>query len=102
MENVRPIWDEQLRSFVFTELPDNPWPGVKVTSQVVNYFRDLLPPACDCKNLMQIGSPYSHIEDPRTGKWRGVFSTFKRISADVWEYCGHCFINESVPAVQVK
>ena len=46
----------------------------------------------------QMGEPYSHREDPDTGKWRATYATFKRCldASGVWEYCGHCFQGETL------
>lgn len=41
---------------------------------------------------------YSHREDPKTGRWRATYATFKRCPdvPGIWEYCGHCFQGETV------
>ena len=48
---------------------------------------------CDC------GAPYSHQEDPNSGKWLPVFATFKRITYagenSIWQFCGYCFAGEN-------
>ena len=73
--------------------------GDLVESDFVSSLMDLLPPACMSLRCAQDGEPYSHREDPDTGKLRPTFSTFKCIEGDwkngVWEYCGNCFRGET-------
>lgn len=47
---------------------------------------------------LHIGFSYSHREDPKTGRWRATYATFKRCPdvPGIWEYCGHCFQGETV------
>ena len=71
--------------------------GDYVTQEVVDDAMDCLPPACMTSNCAQMGEPYSHRDDPQTGRWRPTFATFKRITdgtAAIWQYCGHCFRGE--------
>ena len=74
-------------------------PGDYVTQEVVDDAMDCLPPACMTGACSQMGEPYSHREDPATGRWRPTYATFRRITGGrdaVWEYCGHCFQGETV------
>lgn len=72
--------------------------GDYVEEAVVDDAMDCLPPACMSSRCSQMGEPYSHREDPVTGKWRATYATFKRCpdAKDIWEYCGHCFQGENV------
>ena len=72
--------------------------GDYVEQDVVDDAMNCLPPACMGIACSQMGEPYSHREDPATGKWRATYATFKRCldAPDVWEYCGHCFRGETV------
>ena len=70
--------------------------GDFVTEQVVNDFMDMLPPLTLTSTLMQVGEPYAQRYDDETCKYRSTFTTFKRVSETVWEYCGDCFAKESV------
>ena len=75
--------------------------GDYVTQDVVDDAMDLLPPASMTGECSQIGEPYSHREDPETGKFRATYATFAydgRSEDDVriWRYCGHCFRGENV------
>ncbi len=74
--------------------------GDYVEEEVVDEMLDMLPPACMRADCSQIGEPYSHREDPETGKWRATYATFKKVSGQypngIWEYCGHCFKGENV------
>jgi len=73
-------------------------PGDYVEEAVVDAAINCMPPACMGSYCSQTGEPYSHREDPRTGRWRATYATFKRCldTAGVWEYCGHCFQGETV------
>lgn len=69
--------------------------GDYVSEEIVKDAINCLPPACMRSDCSQLGEPYSHREDPDTGKWRATYATFKRVSHNVWEYCGHCFRGEN-------
>lgn len=90
------------KDFVYDEFPGHAGIGTKVTSKVVDYFRNLIPPVVDYENFMQVGSPYEHLEDVRSKTMRGTYRTFKRISDNVWELRGNCFLGEDIPAREVK
>lgn len=70
--------------------------GDYVEQAVVDDAMDLLPPACMRSDCSQMGEPYSHREDPATGKWRATYATFKQVEKGIWQYCGHCFRGENV------
>lgn len=73
--------------------------GDYVEQEIVDDAMDMLPPACMRSSCSQIGEPYSHRQDPNTGKWRATYATFKRVTSGrngIWEYCGHCFCGENV------
>lgn len=72
--------------------------GDYVSEEVVDNAMDCLPPACMTSACAQIGEPYSHREDPNTGRWRAVYATFRRVTDGrdgIWQYCGHCFCGET-------
>lgn len=73
--------------------------GYYVDADVVMDAMDCLPPACMRLSCAQMGEPYSHRQDPNTGKWRNTYTTFKCVQGEfsegVWEYCGHCFLGEA-------
>lgn len=73
--------------------------GDLVEAEFVMDMMDLLPPACMRLGCAQVGEPYSHRQDPETGKWRATYSTFKCLTGNfvdgVWEYCGNCFRGET-------
>lgn len=73
--------------------------GNLVDAEVVMNAMDCLPPACMRLDCAQMGEPYSHREDPETGKWRATYATFRCLKGDwnegVWEYCGNCFCGET-------
>lgn len=73
--------------------------GDVVEAAVVMNAMDCLPPASMSLSCAQMGEPYSHREDPDTGKWRATFATFRCLeggwSKGVWEYRGKCFRGET-------
>ena len=68
--------------------------GDYFTEDMVNYFMDLLPPACMRSDCCQIGEP-SSIRIDEEGKGRETYSTFKKIHEGIWKYCGDCFVGEN-------
>ena len=70
--------------------------GDLVEEAIVDEFINCVPPTCMRSDCMQCGEPYSHREDPETGKWRATYSTFKRVTNGIYEYCGHCFRGENI------
>ena len=73
--------------------------GDLVESGFVMDMMNLIPPACMSLRCAQDGEPYSHREDPETGKFRPTYSTFKCLQGDwndgIWEYRGTCFRGEN-------
>ena len=51
--------------------------GDLVESAVVMEAMNCLPPACMSQRCAQLGEPYSHREDAKTGKWRATYATFR-------------------------
>ena len=70
-------------------------PGDYVAEEVVDEAINCLPPACMRSECTQLGEPYSHKQDPDTGRYRATYATFKHVAGNVWEYCGHCFCGEN-------
>lgn len=70
-----------------------------MSQDVVDNAVNCLPPACMRSDCTQLGEPYSHREDPNSGKWRPVFATFKRTTYagenSIWQFCGYCFAGEN-------
>lgn len=76
-------------------------PGDYVNRKVVDNIADCLPPLIMRADYMQMGEPYSFKTDEKTGHHRSTYGTFKivhggKYDEQVWEYCGHCFLGESV------
>ena len=73
--------------------------GDLVTADVVMSAMECMPPATMRSDCAQLGEPYSHRIDDKTGKLRPTFATFRRIKGDftrgVWAFCGYCFRGES-------
>lgn len=70
-------------------------PGDYVDQEIVDYFRDVLPPRSMAPGYLQVGEPYNHVPD-KDGRYRATYNTFTAIShaEGVWHYCGHCFAGE--------
>lgn len=54
--------------------------GDYVEQAVVDDAMDCLPPASMSARCAQMGEPYSHREDPETGRLRPTYYTFKRVA----------------------
>lgn len=67
--------------------------GDTVDEDIVQYFRDCLPPVAHNATYLQCGEPYTHETNPKTGKWEPAFITFAK-TGDKWIYKGHCFFGE--------
>lgn len=65
-------------------------PGDYAADEIVAALRDALPPTWYDSSFFQLGEPYSHRRDPKTGILRATYSTFSRDETG-WRYCGHCF-----------
>ena len=55
--------------------------GQEVTEEVYNHFLNCMPPIGlrECQGYsagFQVGEPYQHRTDLRTGRWRGMYATF--------------------------
>ncbi|MBP2657188.1 MAG: hypothetical protein H6Q69_220 [Firmicutes bacterium] len=50
--------------------------GDEVDQEMVDYFINVLPPACMNGECVQIGEPYSHRYD-ENGKWEATYPTLK-------------------------
>lgn len=73
--------------------------GDYVEQAVVDDAMDCLPPVHMGPNCSQMGEPCSQCKDPRTGKWRMTYHTFKKVGGNwpngIWQYCGRCFCGET-------
>ena len=91
--NGKKVWTEDEFSYETVKVGDY------VEQAVVDNAMDLLPPACMRSDCSQVGEPYSHRQDPNTGKWRATYSTFKKVGGEwpngIWQYCGTCFRGEN-------
>ena len=91
--NGKEVWSQDNFDYSTVQVGDY------VEQAIVDDAMDLLPPACMTSACAQIGEPYSHREDPKTGKFRATYATFKRVTSGrdgIWQYCGHCFQGENV------
>ena len=91
--NGKEVWTQETFDYSKAQIGDY------VDAEVVMDAMDCLPPACMRLGCAQLGEPYSHREDPDTGKWRATYATFKCLrggwNEGVWEYRGHCFCGET-------
>ena len=93
LHDGKEVWTQDTFEYSKAEVGDY------VEQAVVDDSMDCLPPACMTSDCAQMGEPYSHREDPETGKWRATYATFKRVTngqGGVWQYCGRCFQGENV------
>lgn len=67
--------------------------GDMVDEQIVEEFRDCLPPIAYDAMYLQCGEPYTHEFNPKTRKWEPAFITFAR-ELGSWVYKGICFYRE--------
>ena len=92
--NGKEVLDEDDFSYTTAE------PGDYVTQAVVDDAMDCMPPACMSTRCSQMGEPYSHELDERTGEYRSTYATFRKVGGEwpngIWEYCGHCFRGETI------
>lgn len=57
--------------------------GDIVDIEIYNHFVNVMPPACLNSGFVQMGEPYSHVDDKPT------YETLARLDGN-WTYCGHC------------
>ena len=89
--NGKPIYTQE--DFLY----ETAKPGDYVEKAVVDNAVDCIPPAYMSSRCTQMGEPYSHRLDPKSGRWRATYATFKCCpdTSGIWEYCGHCFQGET-------
>ncbi len=68
-------------------------PGEYVEQEIVDYFRDVLPPRNMWPGYLQVGEPYSHAPD-QDGQYRATYNTFVDVAPGIWKYLGHCFAGQ--------
>jgi hypothetical protein len=62
--------------------------GDLVDEEMADYFLGVLPPAFYSSSLIQIGEPYSHIQN------RPTFATIAK-TAEGWQYRGNCHLRQT-------
>lgn len=70
--------------------------GDEVDRRMVDYFINVLPPACMNGRCVQMGEPYCHEEDS-SGILRPKFLTLK-LENGKWYYAGACFSGQEEQA----
>ena len=90
MQNEQKILTQEEFSYLTAKAGD------LVEEAVAYNAMDCMPPAHMSAECIQMGEPYSERWDPEMEKDRTTFATFKHISKGVWQYCGHCFLGETV------
>lgn len=74
-------------------------PGELFTSEIAEYFLDVLPPVCWSSTFVQVGEPHDHRKD-KEGHFKPTYATFEAVKGtfndvdSVWKYCGNCFKGE--------
>lgn len=82
------VFDED--SFDFSVVHVGDYVDDRVVENVVN----CMPPAMMRDSCTQMGEPHSHLWDPLRRKLRPTFATFTRMSENIWQYRGNCFLGE--------
>lgn len=67
--------------------------GDFVDEEMVGHFRNVMPPASDTSQLIQLGEANSYVEA------RPVYPTLVR-ETNGWQYAGHCFRGETLNRVK--
>ena len=67
--------------------------GDMVDEQIVEEFRDCLPPVAYNARYLQYGEAYTHKFNPKTQKYEPAFMTFAK-EVGLWVYKGICFYKE--------
>ena len=70
-------------------------PGDLVDESVYYYFLDILPPRSMGHGYLQVGEPFSHRINPKTGKYEATYSTFTGAGNRLYRYCGNCFAGQT-------
>lgn len=78
----------------FTKCAD---PGDTVDEEIVDQFRNSMPPIVMGPGFLQAGEQHALVPDTR-GRLRPTYITFRQTLEDhpKWVYCGTCFKGESV------
>lgn len=76
-------------------------PGDAVDDDMVDHFRDILPPLCNRHDLMQASEPFSSEKDD-AGRYRDTYITFDRAADGGWRYAGLCYAGEAKNRVAYK
>ena len=66
-----------------------------VDNEIIEHFRNVLPPKTDTSYMLQCGDAYDHILDDKTNKYKGVYITFNKENGN-WIYKGVCFIGDNI------
>lgn len=69
--------------------------GDTVDEEMVDYFINVVPPACMSSACAQCGEPVSY-EGDEQGNYRQTYTTFHRVGDKSWRFDGHCFRGETV------
>ncbi len=77
--------------------------GDLVRGDFIEEMMCCLPPATMWDSCSQVGEPYSHRKDERTGKWRATYSTWHLVERhgntwsrdSLWVFDGACFRGEN-------
>ena len=69
-------------------------PGDEVTEEIVEEFRDCVPPVNNGRSVMQCGEPYDYRFDPERKINRATYTTFE-LREGRWYYCGFCFLGHT-------
>jgi hypothetical protein len=72
-------------------------PNETVDQEMVDYFKNSMPPKTMCDGFLQAGEPYRDVLD-ENGKCRAIYTTFALIGS-AWMFIGYCFAKQNVNRV---
>jgi hypothetical protein len=69
--------------------------GDYVTQEIADYFTSASSPVCIRPDCTQLGEAAATKVD-MVGSHKDVYLTIKKVTEDIWQYCGRCFLGENV------
>ncbi|WP_020621164.1 hypothetical protein [Paenibacillus daejeonensis] len=68
--------------------------GDIMTPEEVEGWINVMPPATQQADLVQLGEPYTHRPDAE-GHWRATYPTAVKVAGE-WRYMGNCFRGQTI------
>lgn len=78
-------------------------PGDSVDEEIVEQFRNSVPPMFNGRTYMQAGEPVAHVLSKELKLYAPVYTTFLYDENEsLWRYIGDCFRHEKIPPEEKK